>query len=174
LNPTPSSASALIPAPAPELYGILADYREGHPRILPRPPFVDLHVEKGGIGDGTVIRVGMRILGREQAFQAVVTEPEPGRVLRETNDDGYETTFTLAPRNDGQHTLVTISTVAAQGTRAGLRGFFEGWLVRWLLAPVYRKELELLARVAAERNGWRPTTRTCGRRDQGSTGRQAT
>jgi hypothetical protein len=155
LNPTPFSASALIPAPAPELYAILADYQEGHPRILPRPPFVDLHVEKGGIGDGTVIRVGMRILGRERVFRALVTEPEPGKVLRETNDDGYETTFTVAPRNDGHHTLVTISTVASQGRRWGLRGFFEGWLVRRLLTPVYRRELELLAKVATERNGRR-------------------
>ncbi len=151
MNPTPFSASALIPAPAPELYGILADYREGHRRILPRPPFVDLHVEKGGIGDGTVIRVEMRILGRTQVFRAVITEPEPGRVLRETNDDGYETTFTVEPWKDGRHTRVTITTIASPRRGKRFRGLVEGWLVRRLLTPVYRRELELLAREAAER-----------------------
>jgi hypothetical protein len=151
LNPTPFSASALIPAPAPELYAILSDYREGHPRILPRPPFATLQVEEGGVGDGTVIRVGMKILGREQVFRAVITEPEPGRVLRETNEDGYETTFTLDPQDDGHHTRVTITTVASQARGKGFRGLTEGWFVRRLLTPVYRRELELLATVATER-----------------------
>ena len=53
----------------------------GHPQILPKPPFVSLEVEKGGIGAGTVIRIAMRVLGRLQTFGAVITEPEPGRVL---------------------------------------------------------------------------------------------
>ncbi len=41
------SASALVPAPAREVYAIIADYRDGHPKILPRPPFVSLEVEQG-------------------------------------------------------------------------------------------------------------------------------
>ena len=39
------SASALIQAPPQALYAIIADYEHGHPRILPRPPFVSLAVE---------------------------------------------------------------------------------------------------------------------------------
>jgi hypothetical protein len=150
LNPTSFSTSALIPAPAPELYAILADYREGHPRILPRPPFTTLQVEEGGIGEGTVIRVGMKILGREQVFRAVITEPEPGRMLTETNEDGYETTFTVDPHDDGRGTQVTITTVASPSKGKALRGLVEGWFVRRLLTPVYRRELELLARLAVE------------------------
>ena len=58
------SASAVIHAPAADLYAIIADYERGHPRILPKPPFVSLAVEEGGIGAGTVIRVHMRVLPR--------------------------------------------------------------------------------------------------------------
>lgn len=152
MGPTPSSASALIPASASELYAILADYREGHPRILPGPPFTTLQVEEGGIGDGTAIRVGTKILGREQVFRAVITEPEPGRVLTEANEDGYETTFTVEPSEDGRHTRVTIATVSSRAEGQGRRVRLEEWLVHRLLTPVYRKELQLLAKVAAERS----------------------
>ena len=143
----PISASALIQAPPRELYAIIADYEHGHPRILPRPPFVSLAVEQGGTGAGTVIRVQMRVLGRLQAFRAVITEPEPGRVLVETNDNGYVTTFTVDPRAERQQAYVTIATEMTG--RAGILGALERWFVSRLLRPVYVKELAQLAEVAA-------------------------
>jgi hypothetical protein len=143
------SASALIHAPPQNLYAIIADYHQGHPQILPKPPFVSLAVEQGGTGTGTVIRVHMRALGQLQTFRAVVTEPEPGRILMETNDNGYITTFTVEPRADGQHAYVTIATEITG--RAGVLGALERWFVTWLLRPVYVKELGLLAAVAATR-----------------------
>jgi hypothetical protein len=145
------SASALIHAPAQDLYAIIADYHQGHPQILPKPPFVSLVVEQGGIGTGTVIRVYMRVLGQLQSFCSVVTEPEPGRVLVETNDNGYITTFTVEPRADGQHAYVTIATEITG--RAGVLGALERWFVTRLLRPVYVKELGQLAAVAATRAG---------------------
>ena len=78
------SVSARIPAPSGRIYGIIADYRNGHPHILP-PAFSNLEVEQGGVGAGTIIRFNVRALGRTQLFRSVVTEPEPGRVLVETN-----------------------------------------------------------------------------------------
>ncbi len=144
-------ASALIHAPPRELYDIIADYEHGHPRILPRPPFVSLAVEQGGVGAGTVVRVDMRVLGRLQTFRAVIREPEPGRVLVETNDNGYGTTFTVEPRANGQQADVTIATEMAG--RAGMLGALERWLASRLLRPVYVRELEQLAAVAAERTG---------------------
>src|SRR5688500_9099663 len=89
------SASALMHAPPQAVYAIIADYHHGHPQILPKPPFVSLAVEQGGTGAGTVIRVHMRVLGQLHMVRAVVTEPEPGRVLVETNDNGSVTTFTV-------------------------------------------------------------------------------
>jgi glucose/arabinose dehydrogenase len=143
------SASALIQAPPQDLYAIIADYRHGHPQILPKPPFVSLAVEQGGTGSGTVIRVQMRVLGRLQSFRSVVTEPEPGRVLVETNDNGYVTTFTVEPRADGQQAYVTITTEMAG--RKGVLGALERRFVTRLLRPVYVKELDQLAAVAATR-----------------------
>jgi hypothetical protein len=145
------SASALIPAPPQDVYAIIADYHHGHPQILPKPPFVSLTVEQGGTGSGTVIRVQMRVLGQLQTFRAVVTEPEPGRVLVETNDTGYVTTFTVEPRADGQHAYVTIATEMTG--RAGIVGALERWFVPRLLRPVYVKELGQLAAVAVTRAG---------------------
>lgn len=141
------SASALIPAPPQELYAIIADYQHGHPQILPRPPFVSLAVEHGGRGAGTVIRVEMRVLGRLQTFRAVVSEPEPGRVLVETNDNGYVTTFTVEPRAGGEAACVTIATEMTG--RAGVLGSLERWFVTRLMRQVYVKELGQLAAVAA-------------------------
>ncbi len=149
MSPYRFSASALIQSPAQDLYAIIADYHQGHPQILPRPPFVGLTVEQGGIGTGTVIRVEMRVLGQLQSFHATITEPEPGRVLVETNDNGYVTTFMVEPRAEGQHAYVTIATEITG--RVGLLGTLERWFVPKLLRPVYVKELDLLAALAATR-----------------------
>ncbi len=145
------SAAALIPAPPQDVYAIIADYHHGHPQILPKPPFVSLAVEQGGMGAGMVIRVHMRVLGQLQTFRAVITEPEPGRVLVETNDNGYITTFTVEPRADGQQAYVTIATEMTG--RAGIVGALERWFVPRLMRPVYVKELAQLAAVAATRAG---------------------
>jgi hypothetical protein len=141
------SESALLPAPPLRVYAVLADYRDAHRRILPSPPFVSLEVLEGGTGAGTVIRVGMRVLGRMQTYRAVVTEPEPGRTLVETNENGYITTFTVEPVDDGR-SQVTISTQLTG--RGGIAGAAERWLVPRLLRPVYVRELAQLAAVAAD------------------------
>src|SRR5690348_7088206 len=75
------SAAAEIPAPADLVYAIIADYRDGHPQILPKPPFAALVVDQGGIGAGTTIRFQMRLLGLTRAFRATIAEPAPGHTL---------------------------------------------------------------------------------------------
>ncbi|HEX6307714.1 MAG TPA: SRPBCC family protein [Longimicrobiales bacterium] len=141
------SESARLDAAPQDLYAILADYHQGHASILPKPPFVDLTVEQGGIGAGTIIRVRMRVLGRVRAYRAVVTEPDPGHVLVETNENGYVTSFTVEPLSDGRHTSVTIAT--EMPGRAGVIGALERWLMPRLLRPVYARELKLLAAATA-------------------------
>jgi hypothetical protein len=90
-------------------------------------------------------------MGQLQTFQSVVTEPEPGRVLVETNDNGYVTTFTVEPRAEGRQAYVTIAT--EMSVRAGWLGRLESWFVTRLMQPVFVKELAQLAAVAAERAG---------------------
>jgi len=140
------SVSKLINSPAKIVYSIIADYNNGHPRILPKPPFVSLEVEKGGIGSGTEMIVKMEMFRKVQTFRAVVTEPEPGRVLVETTDTGYITTFTIDPRDDNKNSYVTFTTELA--INSGIMKRFEFWLTSKLLKPVYEKELEILSEVA--------------------------
>jgi hypothetical protein len=72
---------AVINAPAKLAYAIIADYRDGHPHILPKPPFVSLEVERDGTGAGTVIRCQMRVFGRLEGLPALPTR-RLGRVAR--------------------------------------------------------------------------------------------
>ena len=141
------STSALISAPVSKLYDLIADYRNGHPRILPKPYFVSLHVEQGGYGAGTVIHFQMQLMGRIQSFHSTITEPEPGHTLVETDiNTGAVTTFTVDPRSDGQEAFVTIATITT--VPDGIFGKIQGWLTTQLLLPIYEKELDQLAAVA--------------------------
>ena len=145
------SHTADLDAPAAKVYAVIADYVDGHPRILP-PAFHDLTVEEGGVGAGTVIRFATRVLGRDTWARARITEPEPGRVLLESglDDSDVVTTFTVDPLDGGRRARVTFDTVFTQGGAAG-------WVAK-LVAPmvlrgVYRDEMANLERVAGERGG---------------------
>ena len=142
------SVSKLISVPAQTAYRLIADYREGHPRILPKPYFLSLDVEKGGYGEGTVIHFQMKVMGRVLSFHSVITEPTPGRVLVETDlNTGAVTTFMVEPHQEGKQSFVTISTTI--NVPDGIAGKIQGWLTTQLLRPIYLKEIEQLAAVAA-------------------------
>jgi hypothetical protein len=140
-------ASALIPAPPSVVYALIADYRRGHPSILPPEYFEDLIVEDGGQGAGTRVRFTMKAFGKREVSRARVTEPHPGRVLVETVEDrGIVTTFTVEPwqANESKVTLTT------EYPTRGVRGWFEALVVPRYLRKVYAAELRLLARRAVE------------------------
>ena len=143
------SASKLISSPAQRIYGLIADYHNGHPRILPKLYFVSLSVEQGGYGAGTIINFQMKVMGRIQSFHSAITEPQPGSILVETDKyTGAVTTFTVDPRLNGQEAFVTITTTTE--VPDGLLGKVQGWLTTQLLRPIYLKELDQLAAVAKE------------------------
>jgi len=143
------SASKLISSPAQRIYGLIADYRNGHPRILPKPYFVSLEVEQGGYGAGTIINFQMQLMGRIQTFHSTITEPKPGHILMEIDmNTGAVTTFTVDPRLDGQEAFVTITTTT--NVPDGIVGKIQGWLTTRLLSPIYEKELDQLAAEAKE------------------------
>lgn len=141
------TASAVIPARRERVYALIANYHDGHPRIVPKQ-FSGLVVEQGGIGAGTVIRFQMSVFGKKQRFRAAVTEPEPGRVLVETDLDanGAGTTFTVDQGPAPADSRVTIATELK--VRSGFLGIIEKSLGTLLLRPMYLRELENLARVA--------------------------
>ncbi len=139
-------ASAHIDAPPERVYGIIADYRVGHPSILP-DAFQHFVLEEGGTGAGTIIRFDVRAFGTVTSCRAIVTEPEPGRVLVETNVEPTpsSTTFTVTPGANGG-TDVRFATEAT--SRDGVAGVIERFLSTRFLKKLYADELQRLARRA--------------------------
>jgi hypothetical protein len=129
------------------VYAIIADYRRHHPNIVPPEYFTRLDVLEGGVGAGTRTKVEMEVLGKKQVFEQVVTEPEPGRVIRESNTDGSAVTFFTVEPSGAAESRVTIATDVTQ--RGGLQGLIERLLVLLLMPRIYRKEIERLSAYAA-------------------------
>jgi len=144
-----AAMSATVKAPARQVYAILADYHQGHPQILPKQ-FNGLTVEQGGTGAGTHLRFAMKVMGQMHHFQSVVSEPEPGRVLVESNISATMppsvTTFTVEPLAGGTQARVTIQTQSQ--SRDGLAGIIERFVSRRFLQRIYAQELALLAAYA--------------------------
>ena len=152
MKPQTPTATRVIKVPAEIIYSVIADYRRMHWLILPKQYFLSLEVEEGGYGAGTIVNFAMRVLGQTQSFHSLITEPEPGRLLVETDiNSGIPTSFHVVPLEHEGQTQVTISTE--------LKGqnFVEGWIAKMMLQKIYRLELELLAKVTGEQSqGKRP------------------
>jgi hypothetical protein len=141
-----AAAEAVVDAPADTVYRYIADMRDHHPRFLP-PAFSDFQVESGGVGAGTVTRFKMTAGGRTRQYRMNVAEPEPGRVLTESDTDSSAvTTFTVDPR--GGASLVRIST--AWDGASGIGGLFERMFAPRVLRAIYADELKRLDAYARE------------------------
>jgi len=142
------SEGRTVAAPAALAYELIADYHTGHPSILPPQYFGRLEVLAGGHGAGTRIRFEMKAFGRVNVALAEVTEPVPGRELRETLSDGTVTTFLVEPLGPSE-CRVTFTT---RYHRPGLRGWMERFVAPEYLRRVYVAELAQLERVATTRH----------------------
>lgn len=138
------SVSRRISAPAEAVYALIADYHNGHPRIVPPNYFRNLEVEQGGYGEGTVIRYEMKVFGSWRTYRAHITEPVPGTSLVETDlATGAVTTFTIVPVENGVETHVAITTEVM--TQEGLAGVIERAATTGFLRRVYAQELRVIA-----------------------------
>ena len=144
-------ASDILDAKPEDVYTTIADYKNGHPRIVPKENFYDMRVEQGGYGEGTIIRFKMKVLGVEQEMYQRVTEPEPGRVIVEQDIDAPRhvvTTFTVTPVEEGKKARVEI--VSTMNVSPGLQGVVERIVIPMINPRLYRKELKQLEAVARE------------------------
>jgi hypothetical protein len=142
-----ASAAGPVAAPAETVYGYIADMREHHPHFLP-PAFSDYHVESGGIGAGTVTRFKVTAGGRTREYLTTVAEPDPGRVLTESDaHSSMVTTFTVSPRGDAS--LVQISS--AWDGAGGVGGFFERTFAPRVMHGIYADEIKRLDAYARDR-----------------------
>jgi len=141
------TATRRIHAPAHVAYDIIADYRDGHPRIIPPPWFRDIRVDQGGVGSGTTFDFDIYAFGSKRTLHAVVSEPAPGRVLAETYpEEETVTTFSVDPVDGDRACNVTITSDVR--ARDGLAGRIERALMRRFLARVFAAELARLDDVA--------------------------
>lgn len=148
MKPYRAAGTRIIQATPAKVYAVLADYGGEHRKILPKPYFQPLVVEEGGRGAGTIIRFQMRVFGRTQDYRATITEPEPGRQLDEIylQPEGVVTRFLVQPLAENQHSKVTITTEGPTRTN-GLAAWFERLVAAVYLRRIFRKELDLLARL---------------------------
>lgn len=138
--------AAIIDAPSEKVFRIIADYHEGHQAILPKRYFTEMQVSEGGYGAGTRVKVKMEVFGTKMSYHFLVSEPEPGCVLREEDPAaGVVTTFTIDSL-DHNRSKVTISTSGK--TSSGLKGWLEKLTTPVITKRIYREELALLAEVA--------------------------
>jgi len=136
--------SHVIDARAEDIYAVVADYRVGHAAILPKPYFTELTVEKGGRGAGTILRGNVRLFGKDFPFHQLVSEPEPGRVIVETDiETGQVSSFKFEPLGDGSRTRVTIASDFPPSK--GVMGFLERFTKPSFVRMLYKKELHNLA-----------------------------
>ena len=134
------SAERTVDAPAGAVYGYIADMRGHHPQFLP-PAFSDFQVESGGVGEGTITRFTLTAGGRTRQYRMKVAEPEPGRVLTESDTGSSAvTTFTVTPQG-GQSVVQIATTWEGAG---GIGGFFERLFAPRVMRSIYADELERL------------------------------
>ena len=140
------SAEGTVEAPADTVYRYIADMREHHPRFLP-PAFSDFRVESGGVGAGTITRYKLTAGGRTREYRTKIAEPDPGRVLTESDTGSSAvTTFTVSPQ--GTASLVQIST--ARDGAGGIGGLFERMFAPRVLRAIFTDELSRLDAYARE------------------------
>jgi Polyketide cyclase / dehydrase and lipid transport len=120
-----------------------------HPHFLP-PAFSDFEVESGGTGAGTMTRFAITAGGRTRRYQMRIAEPDPGRVLTESDTSSSAvTTFTVTP--NGASCVVQIGTTW-DGT-GGIGGFFERLFAPRVLRGIYADELGRLDAYARAQGG---------------------
>lgn len=135
--------SAVIGAPTSKVYDIIADYRNGHPHIVPKKYFKSVEVEYGGVGAGTIIRVVTQFWGRQIHYRMLVEEPDQGKVISERDlTTGMVTYFIVEQGKNKGESVVTIKT--EMPIADGLKGMIEKLTTPPVMKKIYREELAQL------------------------------
>jgi hypothetical protein len=133
-------AERTIDAPAAKVYGVIADYQQQHPQILP-PAFSDWNVEQGGVGAGTVVAFSVKSGGRNRHFRSQIAEPEPGRVLIESDTEStLVTSYHVDPEGSGSRIRIETTWQRA----SGFEGLMERLFAPRIMRKLYADELDRL------------------------------
>ena len=135
-----------VGAPAELTYRLIAD-DEHHRHILPEA-FSDFEVLEGGVGAGTLHRFKIAAGGKLREYVMRVDEPEPGRVISETDQNSsLVTTFTVTPAGA---TACAVQIQTQWNGAGGIGGFFERTFAPKVLRKMYAEELAKLDAYARE------------------------
>lgn len=128
-----------VGAPADLTYRLIADDAH-HQQFLPQG-ITNFEVIEGGVGAGTLHRFTVTAGRRAREYLMRVDEPQPGRVLTETDQNSsLVTTFTVTPAGDS--CVVRIET--QWNGAGGIGGFFERTFAPRVLRKMYADELARL------------------------------
>jgi hypothetical protein len=128
-----------VGAPADLTYRLIADDAH-HQQFLPEG-ISDFEVVEGGVGAGTLHRFTVTAGGRARKYLMRVDEPDPGRVITETDQNSsLVTTFTVTPAGD---TCVVRIETRWNGA-SGIGGFFERTFAPKVMRKMYADELARL------------------------------
>jgi Polyketide cyclase / dehydrase and lipid transport len=134
-----------VGAPADLTYRLIADDAH-HQQFLP-DGISDFEVLEGGVGAGTRHRFKVTAGGRARDYLMRVDEPQPGRVLTETDEtSSLVTAFTVSPA--GEACVVRIET--QWNGAGGVGGFFERMFAPRVMRKMYADELAKLNSYARE------------------------
>jgi hypothetical protein len=87
----------VVNAKPQEVFDVIKDYKEKRPLFL-TPNFLDYQVEKGGKGDGTIVRYRLHAARRERPYRMQVSEPVKGQAIQERDtNSSLVTTWMVAP-----------------------------------------------------------------------------
>ena len=140
-----AAAERVIAATPERIYGLIADYREGRPKVLPES-FVDYRVEQGGLGAGTVVTYTLHAARRQRPYRLEVTEPQPGRVLHEVDTtSSFTQDWTVEPAEGGARVRIACSWRGA----GGIGGFFERTFAPKGVSRLYEQLLDGIQRECA-------------------------
>lgn len=152
MKPIIVEATRIVDAPPAAAYNVFRDYQVGHQAVLPKPEFESMVVEEGGVGAGTVIYLTTRMFGQVRHMRQIVSEPEPGRVLKEQDvDSALFTLFIIDPLDGGNRSVVTIRTEFP--SPGGFAGLFNRLLLPSMMRGLYNRELANLADYLRENAG---------------------
>lgn len=142
------AAEMTIEAPPTTVYSYLANL-EHHRQFLP-PAFSDFEIESGGVGASSVASFKVAAGGRERTYHMTVAEPEPGRVITESDSgSSLVTTFTVSPQGSVSRVRISTSWDGAKG----IGGFFERLFAPRAMKKIYLDELERLNDYARRQPG---------------------
>jgi hypothetical protein len=128
-----------VGAPADLTYRLIADDAH-HAKFLP-DAFSDFETVEGGVGAGTVHRFKLAAGGKVRDYLMRVDEPQPGRVLTETDQNSsLQTTFTVTPAGD----TCTVKIETTWQGAGGVGGFFERTFAPKVMRKMYADELARL------------------------------